>query len=280
MATINDTVIYRTYPSKSTPGRVYTAWVDPATGDQGCNCWPFKNSGFCPHISATLATASVELAQNLILDIGGPPAAEPEPSGPPYGLTLTARGDLVTDRGEILSADNPETAMAVMGETLQTYAHARRASDALSFQIADREIELGNIIRPEQEALDAKLESLYEADPLLIGARAKLAEARQTVMDVEATLATMFIDRKRGAILDIGAVRVAWPKPRETVSLSHPPSWYSTPVAQRDLSAELVREHQMDPIDAANYARTMLEWLSPTAKISAPAAPQITIRSQ
>ena len=62
-------VIQEKFDSQSTPGKFYTAWIDPETGDQGCNCWPCRTKGTCKHLTALLymqRRSPAEMAHALV----------------------------------------------------------------------------------------------------------------------------------------------------------------------------------------------------------------------
>ena len=179
---------------------------------------------------------------------------------------LVQDGENVVDgrTGEIVQVDDPAVATALFGETLATYARAKVEAQALSMRLADMET-------------DAIAELSDKPD--YVAAKEQRDRARQVMAEVEAVLSGLFGDRDTKVSIDTTGVLVTWPKPREAWSLAKPASWYATAEARASVVALVARLTGSDDYDQNAYmANAIITWLAPTAKVSEPGAPSITVR--
>lgn len=181
-------------------------------------------------------------------------------------LTLVSGRVMAAETGELVDVEDPAVATELFGETLDTYARAEVEATALGMQIEDME-----------RAWLAKLRE--GVDYQLLAERRQ--DARNTMARIEATLGGLFGERDSKVSIDTGRVLVTWSKPRETWSLAKPASWYGTEVACQDLARRL-RERwdaSLDYHEALGLAVLVRDWLAPTAKVSEPGGPNITVRA-
>lgn len=103
---------------------------------------------------------------------------------------------LVEDTGEIVQPSGAD----LTAETLQTYARAKTELEALRLQREDM------------------LRGLADGWPEYAGVMARMREAEATVGAIESSFDEAFTDEYRAELgsritLDVGRVRVTWPKP-------------------------------------------------------------------
>lgn len=185
-------------------------------------------------------------------------------------LTLTPDGRVVdADTGAIVSIDDPAALPATITDALDNYARAKVEADALAMRLQDRR--------------DAMIHDMVDAylahDPDNLADQAKLYAARQTIAETEAALDAYFANRTDKVSLDTGRVLVTWGSPRTTVTLAHPPSWYASEEARRELSRRFGAKTSVPGWGAEMLADTVIDWLSPTAKTSDAPAVKLTVRA-
>jgi len=181
-------------------------------------------------------------------------------------LTLVGGRVMAAETGEVLDVEDPEVATELFGETLETFARARIEADALQMQLED---------------IEAMALSTARATEKYKQITARHQVARDTMARIEATLDGMFGERDAKVSIDTGRVLVTWGKPRETWSLAKPASWYATGKARyglQQLLAGYLNAEGDEPFIVAT-ANAVLNWLAPTAKVSEPGAPSITVRA-
>lgn len=181
-------------------------------------------------------------------------------------LTLVDGRVMAADTGEVLDVEDPDVATQLFGETLDTFARARVEADALAMQLED---------------IEAMALSTARATDKYKQIAARRQAARDTMARIEATLGGMFGERDTKVSIDTGRVLVTWGKPRETWSLAKPASWYGTEVACQDLARRLRDrwDASLGHHEALLLAVLVRDWLAPTAKVSEPGAPSITVRT-
>lgn len=180
-------------------------------------------------------------------------------AGTVSGTGLTA---VIEGTGEIVEA-RADTALSVT--LLKAYADARSQRDVLRL------------------ARDARIKELEIEDETLRKIVGQLAPVDLHIMAVETALSGTFDPAVRAAVgapitVDAGFIRVTWGKPRETWSFAKPASYYGQPEAKYNLMDRLSKQIA-DRDLLASVAAAVMDWLTPTRKLSAPSDPTITIRA-
>jgi len=178
-------------------------------------------------------------------------------------LMTTDDGQVVDPAtGEIVAWD--QVGRDLLGETLRTYARAKMRMDVLRLD------------------LDERVTELTGADPTCARLVAEMDQAQTVVADIEATLASLFLDRRDKVSLDIaGVAGVTWPKARQTWTLARPASWYAGDRARHELS-NLVNTTWGEtggyaPTTIGLLVHRVLQWLAPTSKTGELPAPTIRV---